>query len=64
VKNWLYTVRERSNNQSPNAIGYFVQNTNGATVAGPYPLGPSGLRAAWAECDRLTAIDLSYKECV
>lgn len=31
-----HTVRERTGREGPNANGYFVQNTNGRTVAGPF----------------------------
>ena len=42
----------RSNRTGPNANGYFVQNANGATVAGPFVTA----QEAWREEDRLRAV--------
>ena len=46
-----FTTIQRTGREAPNANGYFVQNSHGATVAGPFV----SRFEAWAEEDRQSA---------
>lgn len=48
-----HRVVERTNREDPNQNGFFVQNSNGASVAGPF----STKIEAWSDMDRRDAAE-------